>query len=95
MRKLVKLAPFSLAKLLAVIMAIAGLLAGIFYSFGGLVYELLYSTLNAGTALAFLALIGMPLLFAGTGFLVGLLGAPLYNLFARMTGGINIDFETH
>jgi hypothetical protein len=43
--------------------------------------------------LAFGALIGMPIIFATFGFIVGLIEAFLYNLFARWFGGIEIDFE--
>ena len=94
MKKLKKLGALSLARILAVIMSLAGLIAGILYSFGGLIYEISIGDLNAGTALAFLALLGMPLLFATIGFIVGIIGAPLYNIFARITGGIDIEFET-
>ncbi len=45
-----------------------------------------------GTALAFLALIGMPITFAAFGFVVGLIEAFLYSLFAKWYGGIEIDF---
>ena len=47
---------------------------------------------NGGTALAFMALIGMPATFAGFGFVVGLIEALLYNLFARWSGGMEIDY---
>ncbi len=49
--------------------------------------------LNWGTALAFLALIGMPLIFAVFGFITGLIEAFLYNLFASWFGKIELDFE--
>ena len=82
-----------MAKLHAVIMAVAGLIAGILYSFGGLIYDLFTIGLNGGTALAFFALIGMPVLFAAFGFIAGAVGAILYNFAARWFGGIEIDFE--
>ncbi|QDU41385.1 hypothetical protein Mal4_57520 [Maioricimonas rarisocia] len=53
--------------------AFVGLALGLLYSFGGLIHDLLTVGLNAGTALAFLALVGMPLIFAVPGFLGGLL----------------------
>jgi ABC-type multidrug transport system permease subunit len=103
MSKLKRIRVFSLAKLQAVIMAIVGLIAGILYSFGGAIYDVLVSTkvlsssttpgVGYGTALAFLALIIMPIMFATFGFIVGLIEAFLYNLFARWFGGIEIDFE--
>ena len=45
-------------------MASLGFLVGVLYSVGGFLFELSAGTLNSGTALAFLALLGMPLLFA-------------------------------
>jgi hypothetical protein len=105
MAKVKKIGVLSFAKLHAVIMAIVGLIAGILYSFGGLIIDMLVSIgwvssafaltpgLSLGTVLAFGALIGMPIIFATFGFIVGLIGAFLYNLFARWFGGIEIDFE--
>jgi hypothetical protein len=93
---------FSFGKFQAVLMAPLGLIAGILYSFGGAIYDVLVSTkvlsssttpgVGYGTALAFLALIGMPIMFAAFGFIVGLLEAVLYNLFARWFDGLEIDF---
>ena len=74
-------------------MSFMGLVAGILYAFGGAIYELLTGTLNSGTALAFLALIGMPIVFAAFGFVAGAMGALLYNLAANWVGGIEIDIE--
>ncbi len=93
MAKLKKIGILSLAKLQAVIMAVAGLIAGILYSFGGLIYDIFTIGLNGGTALAFLALIGMPIIFAIFGFIVGAIGAILFNLVAGWFGGIEIHFE--
>ena len=81
------------AKLNAIAMAMIGLIAGILYSFGGLIYELSTDTINDGTALAFLALFGMPLAFSAVGFVVGTIEAVLYNVFARIHRGIELDFE--
>ena len=55
-------------------MALIGLFFGVVYSVGGLVWDLLTVGLNAGTAMAFGALIGMPLLFGAVGWVCGLLG---------------------
>ena len=48
-----------------------GVVLGIVYSFGGALLDGVTSGLNEGTLLAFGALIGMPLLFAVAGFLLG------------------------
>ena len=62
-------------------MAYLGLVCGVFYSVGGFFYDLLTIGLNWGTAMAFMALVGMPLTFATFGFLSGA-------LIAIVAGGI-------
>lgn len=52
-------------------MAWIGLGCGVVYSVGGLISDLLTTGLNRGTALAFGALLGMPLALAALGFLAG------------------------
>ena len=91
MAELKKIGVLFLAKLQAIIMAVAGLIAGILYSFGGFIYDVFTIGINGGTALAFLALIGMPILFAMVGFIAGAIGAVLYNLVAQWFGGIEMD----
>lgn len=98
MEKLQRIRIFAFAKFQAILMAFVGLLAGILYSFGGLLIDLLVSLtwitssetpwLNYGTLLAFGALFGMPILFAGVGFLLGIIDAILYNIFAKHFGGL-------
>jgi len=83
----------SLAKFRAVLFVFVGLVAGIFYSFGGVIVDVLFIGLIFGTALPFFAIIGMPITFAPFGFIIGLFEAFLYNIFARKYGGIEIDFE--
>ena len=94
MPRVIRLGVVSLSKLLALMMASLGFIVGIIYSVGGFLFELSAGTLNAGTALAFLALLGMPLLFALTGCLAGLVLAPLYNLLARFGFGLELEFDT-
>ena len=89
------------AGLVAAGMASLGLVAGVAYSLGGAVFDLLVSLgwvsapssgawstpgLGRGTALAFLALIGMPLVFGVGGLVAGVVGAVLYNGVARVVG---------
>jgi len=90
-------------KLLAIYGAGIGLILGILYSFGGALLDITVSLgwisstetsgLSAGTALAFMALIGMPLIFAAGGFFLGIFGAFFYNLTSKWFGGIEIDLE--
>ena len=103
MEKLRKLRVFSFVKFHAVMGTLIGLLCGILYSFGGLIIDVLVSRgwvtsqetpgLSYGTLLAFGALIGMPIIGATLGFLLGLIEAILYNVFAKWLGGIKLDFE--
>jgi hypothetical protein len=55
-------------------MAYLGLVCGLLYSVGGFVYDLLTVGLNWGTAMAFMAIVGMPVIFGAVGFLAGVLG---------------------
>ena len=78
-------------------MALVGLIFGILYSFGGAIIDVLVSQgwittastpgVSWGTALAFLAIIGMPIIFATFGFIAGAIGAFLYNSVAGKVGG--------
>jgi hypothetical protein len=83
------------AKLQGILWACIGLLAGILYSTIGAVYDVLTVGLNLGTALAFFAIIGMPIIFGTVGFVAGGVGAVLYNLLMKRLGGIEmeVDFE--
>lgn len=103
MAKIKKIKVLSMVKFQVVIASLIGLVAGIVYSFGGLIIDVLVSIgwitfpstpgLSFGTVLAFGALIGMPIIFATIGLAVGLIEALLYNIYAKLFGGIEIDFE--
>ena len=94
MTRLKKIGVLSSSKLLAIVMALIGLIAGIVYSFGGAILDILTTgSVNSGTALAFLALIGMPIIFSVPGFIAGALGAFLYNLVAGWVGGVEMDLD--
>ena len=92
MAKLKKIHVFFYAKLQATLMALLGLIAGIIYSLGGLIWELTAGIpLNLGTILAFVALLGMPALFAMVGFTTGGISALLYNRATLWMEGIELD----
>ena len=73
-----------MATRLARSMAYLGLACGVLYSVGGLVMDALTIGLHRGTALAFMAIVGMPLIFGTVGFIVGGLVA----LGARVPGAL-------
>jgi len=91
MSRLRKIGVWFFAKLQGLVFAFLGLLVGIAYSFGGFFYELFTSSLNSGTALAFLALLGMPAIFGTLGMIAGAIEALVYNLMARWFSGLEID----
>lgn len=93
MTKLRKISVLDLAKLHAATIGCVGLVTGMLYSFGGAIYDVVTTgSVNLGTALAFLALIGMPIIFAICGFIAGAIAAPLYNFIADRFGGVEIHF---
>ncbi len=65
----------STAKKTAKWMAWLGLVCGVLYSVGGFFVDLFTTGLNRGTAMAFGALVGMPVVFAAVGFVAGALVA--------------------
>lgn len=93
MAKLEKVETYSLAKPFGVAMAFLGFFAGILYAVIGAIYDVLRGKVSVGTALAFLAPIGMPGMFATFGFVVGAIGAFLYNFVAGWVGRLEMDFE--
>ena len=91
------------AKFQAVLASLIGLLAGIIYSCGGLIVDALVTIgwitfpstpgLSIGTVLAFGALLGMPIIFATFGYILGMIEAFLFNILANSFVGITIDFK--
>jgi hypothetical protein len=103
MGKIKKIGILFSGRLLAIYGGGLGLVFGVIYSFGGAILDIIVSLgwitstetpgLSYGTLLAFLALVGMPLIFAFFGFLMGLFGALIFNYTAKITGGLDLDIE--
>ena len=103
MVKLQRIGVLSSVRVHAVLMAILGLIAGILYSFGGAVIDVLVSAgwvtssetpgLSYGTVLAFGALIAMPVLSSLAGLAYGAIVAISHNLVAGRVGGIELEVE--
>ena len=91
MNKVKKINIFAYAKVQAVILAFAGIVAGVLYSGIGLIYDISTNAVSYGTALAFIAIPTMPLCFACFGFVTGVIGAFLYNKATKKFGGIKMD----
>ncbi|MBW6442306.1 DUF3566 domain-containing protein [Patescibacteria group bacterium] len=108
MKKVKKIGVLSLGKFQAILGALVGLLLGIIYIIFFFLLSSGVSTaldsssstmniaglLNFGKGLAILfGLIILPLIFAGINFVNGIISALVYNLIARLVGGIEMDLE--
>lgn len=104
MARIKKIPIFPFARFQAALAALLGLLAGIIYSFGGLIVDAAVTLnwispsiadtpgLSHGTILAFGALFGMPLIAGVGGFFLGILEALLYNIFSKWFDTIQKPF---
>lgn len=94
----------SIATLQAYLFTLVGLLFGILYSFGGLLIDAIVTVgwidgaavgtpgLSYGTLLAFGALVGMPLIGAISGFVLGIVEGILYSLVKKYIPSIGRHF---
>ena len=98
-----KMGVLSVAKIQAVIGLVVGLIVGVIYALLILVYTFLGASFvssdarmavgGSGVVFAVIALIGFPILYTIVGFIGGAIGALVYNLCARMLGGIEMEVE--
>ncbi len=85
---------FSVAKIMAMIQACLGLIAAPFFLVIGLMGSVLGE--RSGPAASIFGIgfaILMPFIYGIVGFITGLIGGLLYNLFARWVGGIELELE--
>ena len=93
-RRIRRISPLQLGKMLALLYGIIGLLAIPIFLFlasvsAQLPAEQRGSFLMMGTGAAIFA----PILYAVMGFIIGVIGALIYNLVARWVGGIEVEVE--
>ena len=94
-----RIAPLSMAKIMGIMYAALGLLAGIFISMLSLAGVFASSMLEDGPGslvgmfIGVGAIIFLPILYGILGFIMGAVAALLYNLFARIVGGVEFEFE--
>lgn len=97
-----KLGILSVAKIYAAIMLVMSLLISIPYGLFIMIFgmAMMGSGERAGFAagggsivLGLVVMIGLPIFYGAIGFVAGAIGALLYNLFAGMVGGIEIEIE--
>ena len=94
----------SLGKVAGVVYAALGLIFGLIFAFFAVVFSLVPLLANSGSPEASGFLVGglffavlyvviLPILYGVFGFLLGLISALLYNLVARLIGGVEIELE--
>lgn len=98
--KIRRVGALSLGKILGVLYAVAGLLLGLVFSIAGMFGAAIGMSQQEGPGAALLgllfgvgAIVILPLVYGTMGFIVGLIVAVVYNIVARMAGGIELDLE--
>lgn len=77
-----------------------GLIMGVLYGLFGLLMAVggliggEASAAGAGIGIALFAVIGFPLLYGFLGFVIGIIGALIYNVVAKFAGGVRIELKT-
>ncbi|MEO7674944.1 MAG: hypothetical protein ABIU09_12810 [Pyrinomonadaceae bacterium] len=99
-----KLGILSVAKMYAVMMLVISLLISIPYGLIVIVYSLFGAGMVGGDAglavggggvvLGIGIMIGLPILYGVFGFVFGAIGALVYNIFAGIVGGVEIEVES-
>jgi hypothetical protein len=98
--RLKRIGPLSCAKMAGVLYAALGLIVGFFISIAALFGVALSSGAEGEPGAAFIgllfgvgAIVVLPIVYGLLGFVSALVGAALYNLVAKLTGGIELDLE--
>lgn len=98
-----KLGIFSFAKMQGVMGFVIGLIIGVIYGVIIIGYSLLGASLvgndaklavgGGGVVIGIVAMIGIPITYGILGFIGGAIGAVVYNIFAGLVGGVEIEVE--
>ncbi|MFC7337417.1 hypothetical protein ACFQY0_09545 [Haloferula chungangensis] len=94
-KRLKKIDPMSAGMIQAIIMAAFGLLYvpfGLILMFGGFASNNA-DALGAGVGAGLGIMLFAPILYAILGFIGGIIGAFVYNVAAKFTGGLRLEFE--
>ncbi|MGI8639320.1 MAG: hypothetical protein ACR2MG_05135 [Pyrinomonadaceae bacterium] len=97
-----KLGVLSVAKIYAIILLVMSLLISIPYGLFIIGFSMMGASVGGrgglaigggGAIFGILFMIGLPIFYGVIGFIAGAIGALLYNLFAGIVGGIEIEVE--
>ncbi len=98
-----RLGVLSVAKIYATVLLVVSLLISIPYGLIIIIYSLVggsavggnagFAVGGGGIVIGLLIMIGLPVMYSILGFVGGAIGALLYNLFAGIVGGIEIEVE--
>ena len=83
----------SAAAMSAVVYALLGVLVGLGVAVASVLAPSAAVPFLRGPLLGVLAVVTLPLVYAGIGFVLGLVGAAVYNLAARFVGGVKLLLE--
>ncbi len=91
-----KIDPVSMAKIYGITLAIFGLFLGLCLSLLSLIGgSMMADEMGVmGVAFGASAIIVIPLFYGVMGFLAGIIGAAIYNVVAKMVGGLLVEFST-
>jgi high-affinity nickel permease len=88
-----KVGVLSLAKIETILMAIFGLILGLFYGIASSFVNLTESATSNSLVLGWWSVLVFPVLYAIIGFVAGAIGALLYNIISRWVGGVELDLR--
>jgi len=98
-----KMGVLSVAKMQGIMGLVIGLIIGVIYGLIIILYSLLGAGMVGGDAalavggggvvIGIIAMIAFPIMYGIFGFIGGAIGALIYNLFAGMVGGIEMEVE--
>lgn len=95
---------FSVAKIYALLCFILGLIIGVIYGLGLIIFGAAISALAPGSdealaggvstvVMGVLVMIGLPIMYGIMGFFAGIIGALIYNAASGMVGGVKFELE--
>ena len=88
-----KIGILSVAKVQAILMIVVGLVLGIFYAIVAASIDKTQYTSEPIVMLGWWSILIMPVFYGILGFILGAIGAWLYNIVAKKVGGIEIELS--